>query len=459
MSAALALPPGVTEEMRPYRPQGAHLDAMYAHDEECLEEGPAGTGKSICLLNKLHACAEKYAGMRGLILRKTRASLTESGLVTWEREVVPPARMRNFGNAQRRMRQSYIYPNRSEIVVGGIDMGSRIMSTQYDIIYVQEATELTEGDWEDASSRLRHNVMPYQQLIADCNPQSPSHWLNRRCIQERTRRIVTRHSDNPALWDEEAQGWTALGVTYRARLGRLTGVREARLNRGLWAAAEGLVYETFDARIHIVDAAPAARRTFAAVDWGFTNPGCIQVWQCDNDDRLYRVREYFMTGKLIGWWVAVAQTLQDIYHIEAFACDPAEPGNIAEFRKAGLNAIPAINDIALGVQKVQERLQVAADGRPRLMLVRDALAERDESLAADGQPINTEGEFESYVWPKDAEGKSKRETPVDAYNHGLDTLRYAVAYRDLDGGTPYAGAVAPPRPVTTAIQRGYRPYG
>lgn len=432
MSIALALPPGITEEMRPYQPQGVHLDAMYAHEIEVLEEGPAGTGKSLCLLNKIHALAEKYDGMRGLILRKTRASLTESGLVTFEREVVPPARLRDFGNVQRRMRQSYHYPNGSEIVVGGIDLSSRIMSTQYDIIYAQEATELTEADWEDATTRLRNNVMPYQQIMADCNPQSPAHWLNQRCNKGLTRRILTRHTDNPALYDVTAKDWTPFGREYRAKLSRLTGAREARLNRGIWAAAEGLVYETYDPLIHLIDAdaVPMPRRTFAAVDWGYTNPGVIGVWREDGDGRLYRVCEHYMTGRTINGWIAVAGAIKETYRPEAFICDPSEPGNIAEFNRARLHAIPAINDIALGIQKVQERLAFAGDGKPRIYLVRDALVERDESLAAMGEPTCTEQEFESYVWPKDASGKAKKETPVDAYNHGMDQLRYVVMYAD-----------------------------
>jgi len=43
--------------------------------------------------------------------------------------------------------QSYTYPNGSTIVLGGLDKESRIMSTQYDVIYVQEAIELTEAEW------------------------------------------------------------------------------------------------------------------------------------------------------------------------------------------------------------------------------------------------------------------------------------------------------------------------
>ena len=44
------------------------------------------------------------------------------------------------------MRQAYHYPNGSEVVVGGLDKPSKVMSTEYDLVYVQEAIELFEND-------------------------------------------------------------------------------------------------------------------------------------------------------------------------------------------------------------------------------------------------------------------------------------------------------------------------
>src|SRR3990167_5067145 len=62
---------------RPYQPFGACLDLFYTRADEVLISGPAGTGKSRACLEKLHLCASKYPGMRGLMIRKTRESLTQ----------------------------------------------------------------------------------------------------------------------------------------------------------------------------------------------------------------------------------------------------------------------------------------------------------------------------------------------------------------------------------------------
>lgn len=181
---------------------------------------------------------------------------------------------------------------------------------------------------------------------------------------------------------------------------------------------------------------PNNRRVIASVDWGFTNPGVIQVWLTDSDGRLYLVHEIYRTQRTIDWWVAQARALKATYAPEVFTCDPSEPGFIRQFEMAGLPAEGANNDIALGIQKVQERLANAGDGRPRLVLRRGAMADRDETLAERRLPVSTEQEFDVYVWPKSADGKPMKEKPVDVNNHGMDALRYAVMYVD--------NATAPP---------------
>src|SRR3990167_5289188 len=92
---------------RPYQPFGACLDLFYTRADEVLISGPAGTGKSRACLEKLHLCASKYPGMRGLMIRKTRESLTQSAMVTFDRFVLPPNGTVRFRTAE----QEYRYVN------------------------------------------------------------------------------------------------------------------------------------------------------------------------------------------------------------------------------------------------------------------------------------------------------------------------------------------------------------
>src|SRR6266702_1318417 len=145
-------------EYRRYVPYGACLALLRDKGPEVLISGPAGTGKSRACLEKLHIAAERYPGMRGLILRKTRASLTEAALVTFESHVVPVGHPILKGPS-RAMRRSYRYPNGSELIVNGLDDPAKVMSTEFDLAYIQEAIECTENDWEMVTSRLRNHVI------------------------------------------------------------------------------------------------------------------------------------------------------------------------------------------------------------------------------------------------------------------------------------------------------------
>lgn len=422
MVAIAAAPP---PEAIVYEPRGAALDLLYDHRPEVLIEGPAGTGKTRAGLMKAHLCLAKYAGSRWLLARKTRVSLTESALVEFERSVLVGRAARIAHGAGRANRQRYTYPNGSELVVGGLDKSSRIMSTQYDGIYVPEATELTEDDWESLTTRNRNNVMPYQQMIADCNPGPPTHWLNLRANRGGMARLLSRHEDNPSVTE-----------AYLARLRNLTGVRRKRLYEGVWAAAEGMVYEDWDATVHLIDRRdiPSHWRRFCVVDFGFTNPFVCQWWALDGDDRLYRYRELYRTQTLVSDHAEEIKRLSAGEHIEATIADH-DAEDRATLHAAGIPTVPAHKAVGPGIQAVQDRLRPAGDGRPRLFLLRDSLVSRDERLVEAKKPLCTEQEIDGYVWEKAADGRPVKEAPVKVDDHGMDATRYACAYADGLGRT------------------------
>ncbi len=64
--------------------RGQNLDFLYDQSNETILSGPAGTGKSITALTKLMLVALKYPGCRLLIARKTRESLSVSGLTSYQ---------------------------------------------------------------------------------------------------------------------------------------------------------------------------------------------------------------------------------------------------------------------------------------------------------------------------------------------------------------------------------------
>lgn len=413
-----------------YVPYGGCEDVLYAKEPEVLIAGPAGTGKSMACLYKLFTIADGIPGCRCLICRKTRASCTESALVTWEYNVLPEFHPALRG-ASRLTRHSYTFPNGSEVVIGGMDNADRILSTEYDVIFVQEATELHEEDWDKLASRLRHNKLPYQQLLGDCNPSAPSHWLKVRCDRSVCRMIESRHEDNPLLYDHERQDWTDAGATYLARLDRLSGVRRERLRYGRWVAAEGVVYDDYDAAVHVVDRFHMSSdwRRIRAVDFGYTNPFVCLWIAVDNDGRMYVYRYIYRSQGLVEDHARDIVRHSGNEYIEATVADH-DAEDAATLKRHGVPTIKAKKDIRRGLEQVALRLRKDGSGRPRLFILRDSLVEADNTLVDDGRPWTLEQEFDCYIWPKATNMRSPREVPVDKDNHALDALRYAVMYVD-----------------------------
>lgn len=412
-------------EVQEYRPRGGAREIFRCRDTEVLFEGPAGTGKTRAALEKVFAVCSKYPGARVLLVRKTRTSMSETVLRTWEDLVVPKGHPATAGGASRSFRSIYTFPNRSQVIVLGMDKPDRLMSMDLDMAVAFEATELTEDDWEKVLTRIGRNfVVPYSQAIADCNPGAGTHWLNQRANRGGMTRVLSRHVDNP-MW-HDGSDWTEAGRGYLAKLNRMTGHRRERLLEGRWASASGVVYPEFDAALHVVDPfeIPETWRVVRGVDFGYTNPTVCQWWAIDPDDRMYLFRELYRTGLTA---TDAAKIIRDV--------DPTRRETIAdhdadareEFRRAGIDTIAADKAVSLGIQDVAERLRIAGDGKPRLFVMRDALIERDRTLQGASKPCCTAEEFDEYIWPS-ANGKALKEAPIKENDHGMDAMRYVCRY-------------------------------
>ena len=286
-----------------YQPRGTARAMFVDKSPEILMSGPAGTGKSRACLEKVHYYALQYPHFRGLIMRKTAASLGASALATWRKYVIPEAFQAGitwyYGGSSEEPPQ-YRYENGSAVMIGGMDKATRIMSTEYDIIFAQEAIEFTDEDWESANTRLRNGVLPFQQLLADTNPSAPLHWLKQRCDKGACKLYFSTHEENPVYFDEQGNV-TPAGAAYMARLDALTGVRYKRLRKGLWVAAEGVIYEDWDESVHVIDPFPIPDDwpRFWVVDFGFVNPFVCQMWAQTPDGQLIMYREIYRTNKLV----------------------------------------------------------------------------------------------------------------------------------------------------------------
>lgn len=400
--------------------RGAARELWGCKDHEVIISGPAETGKTFGALHKLDALMWKYNGAQAVIVRKTYKSCVSSVLQTYKNKVVSKdAGIKAFGNEHP---EFYAYPNGSRIWVGGMDNPDKVLSSERDFIYVNQAEELALSDWETLLTRAtgRAGNAPYSQVFGDCNPGGSRHWIRQRAAIGKTKLLTSIHKDNPNLYTADGelteQGRITLGI-----LDGLSGVRLRRLRYGEWATAEGAVYEMFSNQTHVIHReASEFVRFYMAQDEGYTNPAVILLVGEDSDGRLHILREFYERGKLQADVVAAALALWEEYSPTMDAVDAAAAGLIADLRNNGINAIPAKGRVIDGINQVQNRLKAQGDTRPRLTIEPDC--------------INTINEFESYVW------KAERDEPVKENDHALDALRYLIDTIDQGGSLVLFGA-------------------
>lgn len=457
-----------------YAPRGGCKEIFDARQEEVLISGPAGTGKSRACLEKLYAVCLLTPNVRALILRKTLRSLGSTALVTWRNYVVKEAletgQVVYYGGSSEHPPQ-YRFKNGSTVTIGGLDNPTRVMSSEYDIVYVQEATEITIEDLEYVKTRLRNWQIGFQQLLMDCNPAGDKHWLKLRCNEKRCVLIESRHEDNPRLFDLLPDGThrvTPQGAKYIEILDNLTGVRYKRLRLGLWVSAEGIVYEEFDPYTHVLSWSydeegnrlplPEDWTRYWVIDFGLTHPFVLKCYAEDPEDGcIYMYREIYHTQRTVA---EHAQTILDIVcpevevkwldHINrverirverqwiepkpvAIICDWDAEGRRTFEKATGLGTQKALKSVYEGINLHKERLKVNPEtGVARFYLMEDALVERDQWLVDNLMPTCTQDEYPSYVWKVSADGRIQDE-PVKRDDHGMDTDRYLTMHRDWKG--------------------------
>jgi phage terminase large subunit len=421
--------PGRVKEI-PYDYFGGSAKVFDADEPEVILSGPSGTGKSQAICELLNLICKDHDNLRVLIARRTRESMTQSVLVTLQR-IINPRDARWYGNSEWRY-----HTTGARIIAVGLNEPSRLMSSDLDLVYVQEATEIEEGDWEMLITRLRNGVLPNMRILGDCNPQGPNHWILKRAQAGKLRMIETAHEDNPSLYDHAAREFSDAGRAYISKLDALTGVRLKRLRHGLWVAAEGMIYEEFDRDIHLRPASdfypgdlpPRDWTRWWSIDFGYTHPFCWQAWAQDPETgTLLRFAELYHTKMLVE---DVCQVVHDwMYRVgEDFPgggiiCDHDAEGRATLEKHWGVGTIAAKKSVSVGIQAVKQRFanqaRLSSHG---VVYLRDCALTTDADLVDSKQPTSTEDEVELYVW-KDG---IKDSEPVKECDHGQDASRYLV---------------------------------
>ena len=390
-----------------------HIDDLQiAHHTEIILTGPTRTGKTLGVLWKVWKQIEKYDGARALLMRKRRTDLSETALVTLERDIIGQNSPLVIDGPSRDYRKNYQLDNSSIFVVGGLDNPGKILSSEFDIIVVPQAEELSPADWETLITRLSGLALPpdQQQIVGDCNPASPQHWIMQRSLEGNLKLWETYHKDNPLLWDKE--DWTEFGKAYIDRLSAsLTGTERQRLLEGKWVQAEGVVYSEFTTE-NIVETEPDPEGSIElACDDGYVDPRAILFIQRSGTEILV-FDEIYHSKHLAETCVSeVVQRCEDNeWPLPQIAIGGPESKELkGRFRKANIPYRAKAHKVVEGIKVVRRLIKDGQDVR---------------SLKVHRRCKNFISEMtDGYKYPEQGSRRDD-EKPIDGNDHACDAFRY-----------------------------------
>jgi hypothetical protein len=445
---------------------------------EALCEGGTRCGKTWALLLKIDYLARAHANARILVCRQTRVSLNQSVLTDWRNEILWMGHPAIRASASLERQDDYNYPNGSLVYFAGMenmrDTASPILSTKWDLIVVIQAEETSMNDWEVLATRLSSFKIGYHQLVADCNPAAPSHWLNTRfapekCGQDR-QRFSFRHYDNPLFYEGlyPNGSWTKEGAEYMGILeSTLTGVRRERFLKSRWVAAEGVILDNYDPRthnvygelennemygwmLHLKDQAQPIRIAYftAGIDFGWhPDPGAMQLWGYDSPKwhpniRRFRCDEIIRLKWQQEEWAEIVVGWHKTYGVRQFSADPHDPENISAFNlrlgKAGGRGMAGLvvkcPPIGGGHRRspiLEPQIDLLREGlgNPKTKHVRTYYLQRwslgiDDELRRTGRPATEEQEIESWTYANNPDGSPTMKPDGKCDEHGISADRY-----------------------------------
>lgn len=346
-----------------------------------VHQGGTRSGKTYSILIGLVEFCRKNKGRVVTIVRKTfpalRASAMRDFFEILNRENLYDPTLHNKSDGTY-----YLLGNVVEFI--SIDQPQRIRGRKRDLLFVNEANELTLEEWRQLILRTTYKA------VIDFNPSDEEHWIYDQVLtREDVDFFQTTYLDNPFLEPEVVQEIERLRDT-DPNYWRIYGMGE----RGINTTA---VFTTWTPE----EVPPQAKLIAFGLDWGFTNDPTALIAVYKLDHHLY-LDELLYQGGLTN--PDIAELMRPIVkdRTEVIA-DSAEPKSIEELYRYGFNVKPA--------HKGPDSVRAGLDVMKRHVL---HPTPRSENLIR---------ELRNYRWLTDKNGKSLNQ-PVDAYNHALDAVRY-----------------------------------
>ena len=301
-------------------------------------------------------------------------------------------------------------PTNQKILFRGMDNVMSITSITVEkgylnIVWVEEAYQLTdESEFNKLDMSVRGSLPEgyFKQFIITFNPWSDSSWLKRRFFDVKDDNVLaltTTYKCNEFLGPDDI----ALFEQMKIQNPRRYSVE----GEGNWGVSEGLVYENFveqDFDYMEISKRKSAKAIFG-LDWGYTHdPTAFIAAVVDQEAKeLYIFDEHYQKA-MVNSEIASMIKYKG-YAKEQIIGDSAEPKSIEELKRAG---ILRIKPAAKGKDSILHGIQLI----------------QDYKIIVHPKCENTLIELSNYCWDtKDGVAINK---PIDAYNHLMDALRYAM---------------------------------
>ncbi len=370
-------------------------------------DGAIRSGKTVCMSLSFAIWAmECFNGCNFALCGKTIGSLRRNvvgllkTMLASRGYAVTDHRADNLLTIARNGRENYFY------LFGGKDESSQdlIQGITLAGVLLDEVALMPESFVNQAAARCS---VTGSKFWFSCNPEGPSHWFKTNWIDKSSdKNMLYLHfdmDDNLSLSDEVKQRYKT----------QWTGVFYQRYILGLWAVAEGIIYDMFDSKRHILHTLPDMAEhcsRYISADYGTLNPTVFLMWEKSKDGRWICIKEYYYDGRKKGRQKTDSEYAADLVSfigdmkIRSIIVDPSAASFIECLRRKGFNIIKAKNDVINGIRFVGG------------LLGRDKIAFMDCCK-------NTEAEFGSYIWDSKAAAHGE-DKPVKEHDHAMDAVRY-----------------------------------
>lgn len=269
-------------------------------------------------------------------------------------------------------------------------------------VWIEEATELTQSDFEIIDDRLRGNLPSGQfyQIKMTFNPVNKNHWIKKQFFDRQDENTLTCHSsylDNRFIDD-----------AYKVRMQRRKevdpdGYRIYGL--GDWGEIGGLVLKNWE----VADISQNANDyddVAIGQDFGFNHANAILQLAIKDDD-IYILKEIYVYEKDTSEIIEIADKM-DL--VGKMWCDSAEPDRIKTWKKAGYKAEGVTKE-----KTTKQKYQATQI---------DWLKRR--KIYIHPSCVNTKREIEQWKWKKDEQSGKYLDEPVPFFDDAMAALRYGI---------------------------------